>query len=74
LPQQSIVTFCNIYDIEGFIKHMEKLRSKRYLISIDIPVTERNIIMRELSHMGITQSALFPGLDGICGALKEKYF
>jgi len=30
--------------------------------------------MQELDYMGITTASLFPGLDGTCKALKEKYF
>jgi hypothetical protein len=30
--------------------------------------------MRELSVMGITAGSLFPGLDGACEELKERFF
>jgi len=47
---------------------------KRYLVTIDIPASERRLVMRELSFMGVTAATLFPGLDGICGTLKERFF
>jgi len=41
---------------------------------IDLPLSERPHVMRELSVMGITAGTLFPGLDGACEELKERNF
>jgi hypothetical protein len=30
--------------------------------------------MHELVKMGMTAASLFPGLEGVCTALAEKYF
>lgn len=49
-------------------------KSKTYFEVIDLPVSERETVMKELNRMGITAASLFPGLDGVCRALKEKYF
>ena len=73
LPQQSISTVTNIDDIEQYIRGVEK-GHKRYLRAVDIPVSERQQVMRELALMGITAGSLFPGIDGACLQLKERYF
>lgn len=74
LPQQSLVTFSNIGNIESFIKHKEKENNKTYLTVYDISYSDRNDAMKDLEIMGITAASLFSGLDGICSALKEKQF
>lgn len=74
LPQQSVTTFTNIADIEKWIEHHEKRNNKEYLRIAEIGICERKKVMKELYHMGITAASLFPGLDGICKALKEKNF
>lgn len=74
IPQQSLTTVTNICNIESYVKYRESLNSCKYLTAIDIPVTERNKVMQELSFMGITAGAMFPGLDGACEELKEKLF
>ncbi|MBM2834155.1 MAG: hypothetical protein HW406_1316, partial [Candidatus Brocadiaceae bacterium] len=74
LPQQSVSMFSSIDDIEGYIKNRGKEKNHEYLKIYDLPVKDRTKIMRELDYMGITAASLFPGLDGVCKALKEKYF
>lgn len=74
LPQQSLVTFSNVYNIEGLIKYFEDIDKVKYLTAIDIRKSDRNHVMKDLEIMGITASSLFPGLDGVCQALKEKRF
>lgn len=73
-PQQGVSSITNMDDIEWYIAHMEKLQEQRYLEAIDLPLDERPRVMQELSVMGITAGALFPGLDGICEELKERLF
>ena len=74
LPQQSVTMFSNIDDIEGHIKREAKKANHEYLKIYDLPVKDRAKVMQELDYMGITAASLFPGLDGVCKALKEKYF
>lgn len=74
LPQQSVTMFSNIDDIESYIKFCQKQDRCIYLKVYDLPVRERTTVMQDLDYMGITASSLFPGLDGTCKALKEKYF
>jgi hypothetical protein len=73
VPQQSISTITNIDDIESYIRSKEA-PERGYLQVIDLPMSERPDVMRELSIMGITAGSLFPGLDGTCEELKERNF
>jgi hypothetical protein len=73
IPQQSISSITKIDDIESYI-HSRETAERRYLQMIDLPVSERPHVMRELSVMGITAGLLFPGLDGACEELKERNF
>lgn len=72
-PQQSIVTSTNINDIENWFDSITP-KHRQYLIKIDIPARERALVMKELSYMGITAASLFPGIEGTCKALKERFF
>lgn len=73
LPQQSVVTSTNISDIESWLAHITPPHRK-YLTKIDILKSERKKVMIELTKMGITSASLFPGIEGTCKALKERYF
>jgi hypothetical protein len=74
IPQQAASTITNVDDIETYIRSKELETQKTYLSAIDLPVQQRKAVMQELSHMGITAGSLFPGLDGACEELKERYF
>ena len=74
IPQQAASTLTNIDDIESHIRGIETILKKQYLEVIDLPVLDRRRIVRELSSMGISAGSLFPGLDGACAELKERYF
>jgi len=73
IPQQAVSSVTNIDDIETFIRSRE-ISEKQYLRVIDLPVRERRLVMQELSTMGITAGSLFPGLDGACEELRERFF
>lgn len=74
LPQQSLHTYTNIEDVEAWIRLTEQQNNKHYLTIIDVPRSERELAMRDLAYMGVTAATLFPGLDGVCGSLKERFF
>jgi len=74
VPQQSIASFSNVDDMEGFIARQETVTNRKHLTIIDIPIAERKRALEELRLMGITAGSLFPGLDGICRSLREKSF
>jgi hypothetical protein len=73
IPQQALSTITNLDDIETYVRSKEA-EDKKYLWAIDLPVKERRRIVQELSFMGITAGALFPGLDGACEELRERNF
>lgn len=74
IPQQSVTTFSNVDDIEAYIHSQEIKNEKNYLTIIELPVTEKDNVLKDLYQMGVTASSLFPGLTGVCKMLKEKYF
>lgn len=73
LPQQALTIVTNVYDIEGYIYSYGGMTGK-YLRAFDIPIIETYNAMRDLTLMGITYGALFPGLDGACADLKKINF
>lgn len=73
VPQQSIFSVTNMDDIEAYVRSKESA-GRVYLRAIDLPVSERQAVMRELNMMGITAGSLFPGLDGVCEELRERHF
>jgi len=74
VPQQSVSTVTNLDDIEAHIKGCELRKGKVYLRAIDLPASERRSVMAELAIMGINAGSLFPGLDGACDQLRERFF
>jgi FRG domain len=74
IPQQALSSFTTVDDIETYIRTKEETAGKRYLQVIDLPLRERDHIIRELRMMGITAGSLFPGLDGACEELKDRFF
>lgn len=74
LPQQSVNMFSNLLRIEPFIKILENEKKRRFLRRIDLPAADRSRAMRDLEAMGVTAASLFPGVEGVCKTLTEKYF
>ena len=74
IPQQAATTVTSLDDIESYIKQKEELKNKTYLSAVDLPVRDRGEVVQELRYMGITAGALFPGLDGACEELSERFF
>jgi FRG domain len=74
IPQQALSSISNIDDIESYINDKEIEANDKYLRVIDLPWGERELVMRELARMGITAGSLFPGLDGACEELKDRFF
>jgi hypothetical protein len=74
IPQQALSAVTNIDDIETFIHEQETIHKRVFLNAIDLPVSEREAVLHDLSLMGITAASLFPGLDGSCEALRGRMF
>jgi hypothetical protein len=73
IPQQALSSFTTVDDIETYIVSNETV-NKKYLQVVDLPLSERDNVIRELALMGLTAGWLFPGLDGACEALRERFF
>lgn len=74
LPQQSIMMLSSVDDIEDHIRWHEHKEGKVYLHAIDLPISQRGQVLKELRLMGIGAGSLFPGIDGTCRDFKERYF
>lgn len=74
VPQQALSSVTTVDDIETYIAEKEAERKKTYLQVIDLPISERDAVVQELSLMGITAGSLFPGLDGACEELRDRFF
>jgi hypothetical protein len=74
IPQQSVTMITNVDDVESYIKLQEEQRHESFLQAVDLPLSERRNVVRELNYMGITAASMFPGLDGACEDLKERNF
>lgn len=71
LPQQGAFTVTNVADMETHIRGCER-RPQQFLHTVRISVKEKPTVMRDLNLMGINQHTLFPGLDGLFGALADR--
>jgi hypothetical protein len=70
VQQQSITTMTNIDHVERYI---DSLNSKA-LQPFDFDPSERELILDELQWMGVTESLLFPGLEGSFRTLARERF
>ncbi|HHT9113158.1 MAG: hypothetical protein HZA47_04355 [Planctomycetes bacterium] len=66
--------FSSFDDIEGYVRYLENENKNVYLKIFDLPIRDRAKAIIDLNEMDITATSLFPDLDGICKALKEKHF
>lgn len=73
-PQQAISMVTNVDDIETYMGQVEQYDKLSYLQAIDLPTEEYRSAMQDLALMGITAGSLFPGLDGACLQLRERFF
>lgn len=73
-PQQGLLTVTNVHDIEGFVQKIEAKSKAEILQAIDLPRSLANDVLAELRLMGITRSAMFPGIDSICDDLRERLY
>ena len=67
----------NVVDIEALIALTETQASETgldFLTTIDLPLADARQGLDELRHMGITHASLFPGVDGVCLELADRFF
>jgi FRG domain len=74
IPQQALSSYTTVDDIETYIADKEVATQKQYLRVIDLPLGDRNLVIRELTLMGVTAGSLFPGIEGTCEELRERFF
>lgn len=74
LPQQALSTVSNVDDIETYIQDREREQNFRFLKAFDLLRSETPKVHRELRLMGITEASLFPGLDGACREMRQRFF
>jgi hypothetical protein len=74
IPQQALSSFTTVDDIESYIADKEAGSKKQFLQVIDLPLGERDFVVRELTLMGVTAGSLFPGIEGTCEELRERFF
>jgi hypothetical protein len=74
IPQQALSSFTTVDDIETYIAEKEAATQKQFLRVIDLPLGARHGVIRELTLMGVTAGSLFPGVEGICEELRERFF
>ena len=67
-------SFTTVDDIESYIGDKEAKVKKQFLRVVDLPLGERDLVIRELTLMGVTPSSLFPGIEGTCEELRERFF
>ena len=74
IPQQALSSFTTVDDIETYVAEKEAAAKRQFFQVIDLPLSERDLVIRELTLMGVTAGSLFPGLDGTCEELRERFF
>ena len=74
LRQMAVTTATNVTNVETYIRSEERRHTQQFLWKLDLPVTERKIVMNELNLMGINSMTMFPDFDGMCSSMKEKHF
>ena len=74
IPQQALSSFTTVDDIESYIGDKEAKVKKQFLRVVDLPLGERDLVIRELTLMGVTPGSLFPGIEGTCEELRERFF
>ncbi|HHT9114561.1 MAG: FRG domain-containing protein [Planctomycetes bacterium] len=74
IPQQGVFTVTNVDDMEEYILRRSTDVNKKFLFKALLSVKEKPHIMRELNLMGINEMSLFPSVDGICRAMRARFF
>ena len=69
--QQGRFLVTNVATVEDHIRSIEIADEKRYLFAADIPVHMASQALEDLTYMGLTAAAMFPGLDGVCRMMRH---
>ena len=74
LPQQGVFTVTNVDDMESYVLSRSGDTKKTFLYTVQLSAKEKPDVLRELNLMGINEMTLFPGIDGICRAIRSQFF
>ncbi|MDR4496880.1 MAG: FRG domain-containing protein [Candidatus Scalindua sp.] len=74
IAQCGSYTITNVNNMEDHLLNLGQQKNKKFLYILDLSVNEKPKVMKDLSLMGINEMTLFPGMDGVCRFLKEKFF
>lgn len=74
IAQQGAFTVTNVADMEEYIREREVATKKQFLYSALLSSKEKPAVLHELNLMGINEMTLFPSIDGICRAMKTRFF
>jgi hypothetical protein len=74
IPQQGVFTVTNVDDMAEYILQRSTEVDQEFLFTALLSVKEKPHVMRELNLMGINEMSLFPSVDGICRAMRERFF
>ena len=74
IAQNGVYTVTNISNMQEHFIASSKEKKKEFIYVVDLSVTERTKVMRDLDLMGINERTMFPGIGGLCRALKGRYF
>jgi hypothetical protein len=74
VPQQSVMMYSSLDDIEEFVRFVEGVNKNSYLTTVELAHSMRNEALRELRLMGITSASLFPDYEGVCRELKNQLY
>lgn len=72
VQQQSVTTITNVDNIERYVNELKD--APPALRWFDFAASEREEILDELEWMGVTESLLFPGLEGSFRTLARGRF
>lgn len=70
--QQGRFLITNVGNFEAWLRKIEQELGDQYLYAVDIPIEYATEALQDLAFMGLTAATMFPGLDGICRALRHE--
>lgn len=70
--QQGHFMVTNIANLGTWLEASERKTGKRFMRAIDIPISSTAEALQDLAFMGLTAATMFPGLDGVCKAIRHE--
>ena len=70
--QQGHFLVTNVANLESWLVNIESAVNKPTLRSIEVPARFAREALEDLAFMGLSAATLFPGLDGVCRAIRHS--